>query len=90
MMPEGGEITLRFQNTGNEVITEVQDTGPGIAPEIADRLFQAFATFGKQHGTGLGLSICKKIVEDYDGRIFARNGPEGGAVFSFALPVRAS
>ena len=69
VMPEGGKIFLRFQRDEKEVITEMEDTGPGIAPEIADRLFQPFATHGKAHGTGLGLSICKKIVEDHGGRI---------------------
>ncbi len=89
VMPEGGQITLRFQNTGNEIITEIEDTGPGIAPEIADRLFQAFVTFGKAHGTGLGLSICKKIIEEYGGRIAARSvsAPGHGAIFSFMLPI---
>jgi signal transduction histidine kinase len=86
-MPNGGTIFARFQETENELVTEIADTGPGIAPEIADKLFQVFATFGKEHGTGLGLSICKKIVEDHRGRIWARNEPRGGAVFSFALPV---
>lgn len=88
MMPENGEIILRFQNGDGEITTEIQDTGPGISPEIADKLFQAFATFGKQHGTGLGLSICKKIIEDHGGRISARNAPAQGAIFSFTLPVR--
>jgi signal transduction histidine kinase len=87
MMPENGKVILRFQNDGNEIITEVQDTGPGIAPEVAGKLFQAFVTFGKQHGTGLGLSICKKIVEDHGGWISARNAPGGGAIFSFTLPI---
>ncbi len=86
-MPADGRIIMRFEVAGNEVITEIEDTGPGIAPEIADRLFDAFATFGKAHGTGLGLSICKKIIEDHHGRISARNEPGRGAVFSFALPV---
>ena len=63
------------------------NTGPGIAPEIADKLFEVFATFGKAHGTGLGLSICKKIIEDHKGRIWARNQPGSGAVFAFALPL---
>ena len=67
--------------------TELQDTGKGIAPEIVDRLFQAFATHGKAHGTGLGLSICKKIVLDHHGRIYARNAEKGGAVFGFSLPI---
>jgi signal transduction histidine kinase len=87
MMSEGGKIFLRFDSSNNEVTTEVRDTGPGIAPEIADKLFQAFASFGKVHGTGLGLSICKKIIEDHHGRIAARNAPDGGAIFLFTLPI---
>lgn len=86
-MLSGGKIFLRWQVTEKEIITEIEDTGPGIAPEIADKLFQAFATHGKSHGSGLGLSICKKIVEDHGGRISARNEPGRGAVFSFTLPL---
>ncbi|TAK92637.1 MAG: cyclic nucleotide-binding domain-containing protein, partial [Verrucomicrobia bacterium] len=87
VMPRGGKIILRFKLNAREVTTEVADTGPGIAPEIADKLFEAFATHGKEHGTGLGLSICKKIVEDHGGRIWAANDPRGGAVFSFSIPL---
>ncbi|MGB7748681.1 MAG: ATP-binding protein [Verrucomicrobiia bacterium] len=87
MMPSGGVITLRFLCDGKEIVTEIEDTGPGIAPEIADQMFEVFATFGKDHGTGLGLSICKKIIEDHKGRIWARNQPGRGAVFAFALPL---
>jgi signal transduction histidine kinase len=86
-MPGGGRILLRFNTTGREVTTEIEDTGPGIAPEIANKLFDAFATYGKAHGTGLGLSICRKILEDHQGRISARNEPGRGAVFAFVLPV---
>jgi signal transduction histidine kinase len=88
-MPGGGKIRLRFAlaENGKEVVTEIEDGGPGIAPEVSDRIFDAFVTFGKEHGTGLGLSICKKIVEDHHGRISARNEPGHGAVFSFALPI---
>lgn len=86
-MRQGGHISLRFKLDAREVITDISDTGPGIAPEMTGKLFQAFATHGKAHGTGLGLSICKKIIEDHHGRIWAGNAPTGGAVFSFALPV---
>lgn len=85
-MPEGGTVTLRVIEKEKEVVTEIEDSGPGIAPEIANLLFQAFATHGKAHGTGLGLSICKRIVEDHHGWIAARNEPGRGAVFSFGLP----
>lgn len=82
-----GTITLRFRQEEHELVTEVADSGPGIAPEVADKLFQPFATYGKAHGTGLGLSICKRIIEDHGGRIWATNGSQGGAVFSFSLPL---
>lgn len=83
----GGKVFLRFQINGSELVTEIEDTGPGIAPEIAEKLFQPFATHGKAHGTGLGLSICKKIVEDHGGKISARRPPGGGAIFAFTLPL---
>jgi signal transduction histidine kinase len=83
----GGKIFLRFKTGPGEIIVEIEDTGPGIAPEIADKLFQPFATHGKTHGTGLGLTICKKIIEDHGGKISARNEPGRGAIFSFTLPL---
>ena len=87
VMPNGGTVFIRFGSEGGEMITEIEDTGPGIAPEIADRLFQPFSTHGKSHGTGLGLSICKKIVEDHGGRIGARSQAGCGAIFAFTLPL---
>lgn len=85
-MPGGGRIFLRFQVSPSEIITEIEDTGKGFAPEIVNRLFEAFATHGKAQGTGLGLSICKKIIEDHRGWIRARNVPGHGAIFAFSLP----
>jgi signal transduction histidine kinase len=85
-MPRGGKIYIRAQANPEEVIVEIEDSGRGIAPEIIGRLFEAFATFGKDKGTGLGLSITQKIIEDHQGRIWARNSERGGAVFAFALP----
>jgi signal transduction histidine kinase len=87
VMPESGSITFRFTQESGKVRTDIKDSGPGIAPEIAGKLFQPFATHGKAHGSGLGLSICKKIIEDHGGDISAQNDPAGGAVFSFTLPV---
>lgn len=86
-MPDGGKIFLRFAVEGNAVRVEVEDTGRGIAPEIAESLFQPFATHGKAHGTGLGLTICKRIVEDHGGKIWAQSAPGRGATFCFTLPL---
>lgn len=85
-MPDGGRILLRFETSAREVITEIEDTGPGLPPEILGRLFEPFATHGKEHGTGLGLSIVKRIIEEHGGQITARNGSGGGAIFCFTLP----
>lgn len=87
-MPDGGKIKLRFAVQDHKLTTELEDTGTGIAPEIASRLFEAFATYGKAQGTGLGLSICKKIIEDHRGEIRARSEPGRGAIFSFSLPLK--
>ena len=86
-MHNGGKVFVRFTTDNNELVTEIEDTGKGIAPEIAGQLFEAFATFGKEHGTGLGLSICKKIIEDHGGRIWERIETGRGAIFAFALPL---
>jgi signal transduction histidine kinase len=86
-MRGGGTIRLHFTLAAAELQVAVEDTGKGIAPEIAQSLFQPFATHGKEHGTGLGLSICKKIVEDHGGQIAATSAPGQGATFTFTLPL---
>ena len=87
-MTGGGNVTLRFKQTDEFLVTEIEDDGKGIPPEIAPQLFEAFATYGKKQGTGLGLSICKRIISDHQGVIEARNSPRGGAIFAFSLPLR--
>lgn len=87
MMPDGGKIFLRFHTNEAEIITEIEDTGPGISPEVFNKLFQPFVSHGESRGAGLGLSICKKIIEDHHGRIWARSEPGRGAIFCFALPL---
>lgn len=86
-MPRGGTIFLRFKVENHLLHVDVEDTGKGIAPVIAQTLFQPFATHGKSHGTGLGLTICKKIIEDHGGKIWATSTPGKGATFSFTLPT---
>lgn len=90
MRPRGGKIFFRFSSTAAALITEIEDTGKGIPAEVAGKLFEPFATFGKAGGTGLGLSICKRIVEDHGGTISARNEPGRGAIFRFSLPLKGS
>lgn len=86
VMPDGGAIRMRFRETDSALVMEIEDSGPGIAPEIVDSLFEPFATYGKSKGTGLGLFIARRVVEEHGGTISAGNGSRGGAVFSIALP----
>jgi len=90
VVPRGGRIVLNFVLDERDVIIKVEDTGPGISPDVAAHLFEPFFTQGKSHGTGLGLSICKRIVEDHKGSISASNKRGGGAVFTFSLPRKTA
>jgi len=63
----------------------VSDSGPGLAPEIAERLFEPFHST-KATGMGVGLSICRTIIEAHEGRIWADGSPLGGTSFHFTLP----
>jgi two-component system sensor kinase FixL len=67
------------------VAVQVVDTGPGIAPEIADRLLQPFVTT-KAEGMGIGLSICRTTIESHGGELIAEANPEGGTIFRFTSP----
>jgi two-component system sensor kinase FixL len=69
----------------NFVEVSVSDTGPGIAPEVADQLFQPFVTT-KRQGMGVGLSISRSIVESHGGQITAEPNEGGGTVFRFTVP----
>jgi two-component system sensor kinase FixL len=71
--------------TGQMVQINIVDTGPGLAPEVAERLFQPFVTT-KAQGMGVGLSICRTIVEAHGGQIWAEPNPSGGTVFHLTLP----
>lgn len=83
--PSGGIITCNWQIFKTEVLVQIRDRGPGIAPEDLDKIFNPFYT-KRPGGTGLGLTIAKKIILAHRGSIWAENLLDGGALFSFTLP----
>jgi len=70
---------------GDQVLVSVQDSGAGIDPENANRLFNAFYST-KHDGMGMGLSISRSIIEGHGGRIWATNNDGPGATIQFTLP----
>jgi signal transduction histidine kinase len=89
-MPGGGEIRISARMVRGEALVEVEDDGPGIAPEIRANLFQPFVTAGKKNGLGLGLALARQTVLDHGGDMWVESEPESGAIFRFRLPVLAS
>ena len=84
---ERRELTVEARAIGRKTVeVAVSDTGPGIADEVADRLFQPFVTT-KASGMGVGLSICRTIVEAHGGRLAVERNIDGGATFRLTLPT---
>ncbi|MBK6846736.1 MAG: hypothetical protein IPG96_04005 [Proteobacteria bacterium] len=87
-MPRGGTVQLSTARAEDEVRIVIQDTGPGIASEAINRIFQPFVTT-KDQGTGLGLAICSRLVREMGGTIEVASRPGQGACFEIRLPIEA-
>jgi signal transduction histidine kinase len=85
--PPDSEIQVTITESEESVIASIKDSGPGIPPEVREKIFDKFYTIGKRQGTGLGLAICKGIIEAHKGEINVVSEPgAGNNVFSFSLP----
>ena len=71
------------------VVVEVRDDGPGVVPEVTERMFNPFFTT-KPQGSGLGLAVVRKIVDAHDGRIDVRSALDEGTTFRVTLPVEST
>jgi signal transduction histidine kinase len=74
--------------SGPTILITISDNGPGVPPEVMDRIFSPFFTT-KPQGSGLGLAIVRKIVDAHDGRIDVGERAGGGTAFRVTLPVRS-
>lgn len=88
VMPQGGE--LMFQSLANEDTAEIRisDSGPGIPPELRDKIFRLYFTT-KKEGSGIGLAMTFRIVQLHDGTIDFTSEPEKGTTFFIRLPIAA-
>lgn len=86
-MPDGGSIHISGIAREDSVVVRVLDAGPGVAPEIRDRLFQPFVTARKSNGWGLGLASARQVVIDHGGDMWLETPSGSGACFGFSLPA---
>lgn len=88
--PAGGVVRVSGKKVGGEFLISIEDQGPGMPPEICERIFEKFfranTSVAAPRGTGLGLSIARDIVELHGGRIWAESELDKGAAIYFALP----
>ena len=89
--PDGGRVDVRASIRDQDLVMEVADTGPGVAAEDRQRIFDAFQQgarlAGQTEGTGLGLTLSKRILELHGGRIWVESEAGKGSTFGFTLPT---
>ena len=86
---ERRQILVRTRRSGpRDVSIAVSDSGPGLDPKIAARLFEPFNT-SKKNGMGIGLTVCRSIVQEHGGTIGAAAVPGAGVAFTVELPLEA-
>ncbi len=86
--PADGNVWIRFYGRQDRFWCEVEDSGPGISPEMLPRIFNRYERSSEgSGGTGLGLTITKLVAKGHGGNVTAENRAEGGAKFVFWIPV---
>jgi signal transduction histidine kinase len=93
--PQGGRVDVSTAHVDGEVQIAVHDTGPGIAAEDQERIFEEFqqahgGNGERPEGTGLGLALSRRLVELHGGRIWVESEPGQGSTFTFTLPVEGT
>ena len=93
--PSGGEIEITAARDEDEAVIKVRDSGPGIAPELLNQIFERFQGTdvyldNNSGSSGLGLSIAREFIELHNGKIIAGNWDKGGAEFSLRIPLKAA
>ena len=83
----GGKLTVSTRRVDDHVEIAIQDTGPGIAADVGNRLFEQFFTT-KPQGTGLGLYISRQIIEEHGGTLRWESAPGAGTTFTATLPIK--
>ena len=84
--PERRRLIVKLSQIENQMEIRVIDRGPGIPPEVQEKLFTPFFST-KPEGMGMGLNICRSIIEFHQGRLWVEDNPQGGTIFVITLPI---
>jgi signal transduction histidine kinase len=86
--PRDGVVRVSLATAAGQLVIEVADSGPGIDPGAREHVFERYRCGNQAAGTGLGLAIVREIAALHGGTIAVGEAPEGGALFTFSLPLR--
>jgi signal transduction histidine kinase len=88
-MPVGRRrITVSARQQAGRIEVGIADSGPGIAPSVAEHLFEPLFTT-KPEGMGMGLNICRSVIEAHQGRLWYEPDRDGGSIFHISLAVHS-
>jgi signal transduction histidine kinase len=82
-------LQVSSESGGDKIIVAVEDSGPGIDPDQAKTIFDAFVTT-KSRGMGLGLALCRMIIDRHSGGLSASSAHPRGSIFRIGLPISAA
>ena len=83
-------IATHSHSDGDRVELTVDDSGPGVSPELRDKIFEPFFSTKQDRGSGIGLGVSRSIAEAHGGHLLVADSPLGGARFRLILPTRRS
>ncbi|MGA7294861.1 MAG: HAMP domain-containing sensor histidine kinase [Terriglobales bacterium] len=88
--PDSGKIDIRMRRIGENLEIRIGDNGSGIAEAMRERLFEPFASHGKENGTGMGLTVVQKILQDHGGDVAVEQSSSLGTTFRLTIPLTPS
>lgn len=87
-MQEKGNLIIRTRQNTDHIRIEIADTGPGMAPEILERVLRGGFTYNKENGNGIGMTVVREVVEKYRGQLHAESTLGKGTTFYIQIPLQ--
>ncbi|MBI5298785.1 MAG: HAMP domain-containing histidine kinase [Deltaproteobacteria bacterium] len=86
-MRGNGDLTIITASDGNSIRIDIKDTGPGMTPEILEKVLQGGFTYNKTNGNGIGMTVVREVIEKCGGNLTATSAPGKGTIFHIQIPL---